>query len=221
MKVVSDIICPFAQRVIGVLELKAIDHDIERISLVDKPEWFLKISPNGKVPILIEDKGVLFESSVICEYLDEVYEDYKLHPLDPFTRAQHRAWDALAASNYLVQCPTMRSPTPAAFEERNAQLSSAFEKIEKVLGPGPYFQVDHLSMVDVAWYPLLHRSAIVERHTGYDFLAAFPKLKKWQTELMKVKALSRSVADEFEAFFIEFYLNEQTYLGRLMRDTAA
>ena len=76
-------------------------------------------------------------------------------------------------------------------------------------------------MVDVAWYPLLHRSAIVERYTGYDFLAAFPKLKKWQTELMKVKALSRSVADEFEAFFIEFYLNEQTYLGQLMRYKAA
>ena len=65
MKVVSDAICPFAQRVIGVLELKGVDHEVERISLGDKPEWFLKASPNAQVPILIEDRGVLFESSAI------------------------------------------------------------------------------------------------------------------------------------------------------------
>lgn len=221
MKVVSDIICPFAQRVFSVLELKAIDYEVERISLFDKPDWFLKISPHGKVPILIEDVGVLFESSAICEYLDEVYQDPKLHPQDPFKRAQHRAWEDLAASNYLVQCPTMRSPTRGDFDERSFKLSLAFEKIEGILSERPYFQGDRLSMVDATWYPLLHRASIVERHTGLDFLAAFPNTKKWQTELMNVEALSRSVADEFEAAFTEFYLNEETYLGQLMRDKAA
>ncbi len=221
MKVVSDIICPFAQRVFGVLELKAIDYEVERISLIDKPAWFLKISPHAKVPVLIEDRGVLFESSAICEYLDEVYEVPKLHPHDAYTRARHRAWAALAANNYLVQCPMMRSPTPAIFEERSVKLASVFEKIEGVLGEGLYFQDDRLSMVDAAWYPLLHRSAIVERYSGFDFLGAFPKTKKWQNELMNVRALSRSVVDEFEAAFIEFYLSERTYLGQLMRDKAA
>jgi len=77
MRVVSDIICPFAQGVVGVLELKGVDYAVERISLSDKPGWFLEISPNGQVPIIIEDRGVLFESSAICEYLDEVYEEPK------------------------------------------------------------------------------------------------------------------------------------------------
>ena len=91
MKVVSDIICPFAQRVIGVLELKAVDYEIERVSLVDKPEWFLRISPNAKVPILIEDEGVLFESSAICEYLDDAHPLPPLLPADHFGRARVRA----------------------------------------------------------------------------------------------------------------------------------
>ena len=222
MEVVSDIICPFAQRVIGVLELKGVDYEIERISLGDKPDWFLKASPNAQVPILIEDRGVLFESSPICEYLDEVYCEPRLHPQDPFKRAQHRAWVELAAKNYLVQCPTMRSPTVEIFEERKAKLLTAFEKIEKVLAEGPYFDGSRLSMVDPAWHPLLYRAALVEKHTGFDFLSAFPKAKTWQQELMKVDALARSVSSEdFEKAFVGFYLNDQTYLGRLMGEKAA
>jgi len=221
MKVVSDIICPFAQRVIGVLELKGVDYELERISLGDKPDWFLKASPNAQVPIIIEDRGVLFESSAICEYLDDVYGEPKLHPQDPFKRAQHRAWAELAAKNYLVQCPTMRSPTAEIFEERKAKFLTAFEKVEKVLAEGPCFDGGRLSMVDAVWHPLLHRAAVVQKHTGFDFLSAFPKAKKWQQELMKIDALARSVPEDFEMAFVGFYLNDQTYLGSLMREMAA
>lgn len=221
MKIVSDIICPFAQRVIAVLELKAIDYEVERISLLDKPEWFLDISPDGKVPILIEDRGVLFESLVICEYLDEAYGDPKLHPEDPFKRAQHRAWAELAAKNYLVQCPTMRSPTAEVFQEQETKFGTIFDKVEKVLANGPYFEGKRLSMVDAAWYPLLHRSAVIENYSGFDFLARVPKLKRWQKELMRIDELARSVPEEFEDAFVEFYLNEGTYLGQLMRAKAA
>ncbi len=221
MKIVSYTICPFAQRVLGVLEIKGVDYELERLLLGEKPDWFLKASPAAQVPILIEDRGVLFESSAICEYLDEVYEEPKLHPRDPFKRAQHRAWAELAAKNYLVQCPTMRSPTTAQFEERKAEFLTVLEKVEKVLAQGPYFDGGRLSMVDAAWHPLLHRAAVVENYTGFDFLSAFPKTKTWQQELMTVDALARSVSEDFEKAFVEFYLNDQTYLGRLMGEQAA
>ena len=221
MKVVSDVICPFAQRVIAVLELKAIDYEIERISLRKKPDWFLKISPNGQVPILIENHGVLFESSAICEYLDEAYPDPKLHPLDPFEKARHRAWEALAANNYLVQCPTMRSPSADIFEDRMVKLLRAFEKVENILGNGPYFISTQLCMVDAAWYPILHRADLVEKFTGFDFLSGFPKVKQWQVEMLKIDALANSVCEEFEGAFVDFYLNDETYLGRLMSEQAA
>ena len=174
-----------------------------------------------KGPILIEDRGVLFESSAICEYLDEAYGEPKLHPQDPFKRAQHRAWAELAAKNYLVQCPTMRSPTAEIFEERKAKFLMAFEKVEKVLAEGPYFDGGRLSMVDAVWHPLLYRAAVVNKHTGFDFLSAFPKVTKWQQELMKIDALARSVPEDFEKAFVGFYLNDQTYLGSLMREIAA
>lgn len=216
MKVVSDIICPFAQRVIGVLELKAVDCEFERIALLEKPDWLLKISPNGQIPILIEGQDVLFESSAICEYLDEMYPEPRLHPLDPLEKARHRAWEMLAANNYLVQCRAMRSPSADIFEYRKSKLFTAFEKVEAVLGEDSILGPTRPSLVDAAWYPLLHRAALVLYYTGFDFLSDFAKVKQWQLELMKVDALANSVPKDFERAFVDFYLNDQTYLGWLM-----
>ncbi len=216
MKIVSHPICPFVQRVIAVLELKGLDYEVEYIALDNKPQWFLEASPNAQVPIIIEDRGVLFESGPICDYIDEAYGETKLHPADLFRKAQHRAWAELAAKYYLVQCSTQRSPTAETLEEKRAGFLVAFGKIAEAIAEGPYFDGMRLSMVDATWYPLLHRAALIEKYTDFDFLADFPKVKKWQRALLKIDALSKSVPEDFENTFIGFYLNDQTYLGRLM-----
>ena len=74
IRVISSTICPFVQRVTALLEQKKIPYDIEYISLRDKPDWFLRMSPNAQVPILITESGAaLFESDAIVEYLEEAY----------------------------------------------------------------------------------------------------------------------------------------------------
>ena len=74
LKLISFKICPFVQRVTALLEAKNIPYEVEFISLRDKPEWFLDISPNGQVPVLVTEKGeALCESEAIIEYLEEAY----------------------------------------------------------------------------------------------------------------------------------------------------
>lgn len=63
-ELVSFELCPFVQRSVITLNEKGVPFDIRYISLKDKPDWFLDISPLGKVPVLIVDEGtVLFESA--------------------------------------------------------------------------------------------------------------------------------------------------------------
>ena len=72
--------------------------DIEYIDLANKPDWFLKLSPLGKVPILIvNENDVLFESAVINEYLDEVV-GVKTLSSDPLEKAKERAWIEYSSS---------------------------------------------------------------------------------------------------------------------------
>ena len=216
MKIVSFKICPFVQRVTAALEVKAVSYEVEYISLMDKPEWFLEASPHGQVPILIEPAGVLFESGPISEYVDEAYGDYRLHPREPFQRAQHRAWIELAAKNYLVQCRAQRSADEADLETNRAILAPAFAKIQTALDEGPYFAGKELSLVDTAWFVLLHRAHLIEHCTGFDFLSEFSNVKRWQLALLEVEALRRSAPAGFVEEFANFYLNERTYLGQLM-----
>ena len=56
-------------------------------------DWFKKLNPNGQVPALDHDGKIITESTVICEYLEDVFpEDKPLRPADPFIRAQMRVW---------------------------------------------------------------------------------------------------------------------------------
>lgn len=214
MKIVSFKICPFVQRVTALLEAKGISYDIEFIKLSDKPQWFLDISPTGQVPVLITDEGeALFESDAIVEYIEEVTPP--LAPdVTPVQRAKDRAWSHQASKHYLVQCSTMQSSDKKALSEREGKLGKAFEKAEKQLGDGPYFNGNRLSNVDIAWLPLLHRAKIVKEHSGYDFLARYPKVQLWQDALAETGLYEKSVAPDFAEKFSDFYLAERTFLGR-------
>lgn len=53
------------------------------------PEY-LAINPNGVIPALLHDDKVLYESSTICEYIDEVFPEPPVRPADPYQRALMR-----------------------------------------------------------------------------------------------------------------------------------
>ena len=220
MKIISFKTCPFVQRVTALLEAKHVPYEVEYIDLSRKPAWFLEASPNGQVPILItDDAQVLFESDAIAEYLDET-TGTPISAHDPVKKAQDRAWSYLASKHYLPQCSAQRSTDERTLEEGRATLGTAFAKMEARLGEGPYFHGDTLGMVDIAWLPVLHRAAIIERYTGFDFLEAFPKVKQWQEAMLATGLAEKSVAEDFESRFTAFYLADTTYLGRLAQKQA-
>ncbi|WP_417432681.1 glutathione S-transferase family protein [Kiloniella sp.] len=213
IKIVSFKICPFVQRVTGLLEAKNIPYDIEYIDLKNKPQWFLDVSPTGQVPVLIAENGeALFESDAIMEYLDEIYAPLVLE-LTPEQKAKDRAWSYQASKHYLAQCSTMRSPDADTLSERLETLNKAFERVEKQIGVGPFFNGGTLGNVDIAWLPLLHRAAIISKHRDFDFLANYPKVKQWQSNILSTEFAEKSVADDFEKAFTDFYLSDSTYLG--------
>jgi glutathione S-transferase len=60
------------------LREKRIDFDIYEVDLRNKSEEFLRVSPYGRVPVLVVNRTSLYESNIVNEYLDEVYKDPQL-----------------------------------------------------------------------------------------------------------------------------------------------
>src|SRR5438445_13357858 len=96
LKLISHKLCPYVQRAVIALTEKGVPFERIDIDLADKPDWFLKISPLGKVPVLTvateNGEVALFESNVICEYIEDAQPGARLHQHDPLKRAQHPAW---------------------------------------------------------------------------------------------------------------------------------
>jgi glutathione S-transferase len=65
---------------------------------------FLRINPLGQVPVLVHAGRVLTESSVINEYLDEVFPQVPLRPADPYERARMRIWSKFVDEYF---CPAL------------------------------------------------------------------------------------------------------------------
>ncbi|CAG2119884.1 unnamed protein product, partial [Medioppia subpectinata] len=68
-------------------------HEIINVSLTDRPGWLFDLNPLGKVPCIEfgADNKVLYESLIVCQYLDEAYPDVRpLQPRDPYQRATDR-----------------------------------------------------------------------------------------------------------------------------------
>jgi len=82
--------CPYCARVRITLAEKGLEHETVVIDLDDRPAWLYAKNPVGKVPVLEQEGWVLPESSVINEYLEELYPEPALLPSDPGERAAVR-----------------------------------------------------------------------------------------------------------------------------------
>ncbi|WP_417227841.1 glutathione S-transferase family protein [Amphritea sp.] len=214
IKLVSFEICPFVQRVTGMLAAKNVGYDIEYIQLNAKSKWFLDISPIGQVPVLITEEGeALHESDAIVEYIEEITEPL-IAGLNPIQRAKDRAWSYQASKHYLAQCSAMQSEDKETLIKKMVNLSKAFGKAEKQFGEGPFFNGQVMGNVDIAWLPLLHRALLVKDHSGYDMLELFPKISAWQKSMMKTGLPDKTVSEDFLEKFHRFYLTKETFLGR-------
>ncbi|KAF0901711.1 hypothetical protein E2562_006189 [Oryza meyeriana var. granulata] len=70
--------CPFTQRVLLTIEEKHLPYDIKLVDLANKPDWFLKISPEGKVPIVKLEEQWVADSDVITQAIEEKYPEPSL-----------------------------------------------------------------------------------------------------------------------------------------------
>ncbi len=210
-KLVSFKICPFVQRSVILLKEKNIDFDIAYINLDEPPEWFLALSPTGKVPILEVDGKVLFESAIISEYLDEVNPP-SLHPADPLEKAQNRAWMEFTSPLYMAFFKLMMSKTKKAGAEVILDTNKQLATLDKIKVNAPWFNGDDFSMVDISIAPLFMRLAFLKKHYNLDLLDGRDNLQAWSDKLLARESVINSVVDDFEDILLMRIKGAESFL---------
>ncbi len=195
---VSFKICPFVQRAVLTLLHKEIPYRVTYIDLSSPPDWFKQLSPFGKVPILkVDGEHVIFESAIIDEFLDEMY-DAKLLPTDPLQRAIDRSWIDFGSALLLDFSGLIHATDADTFANKMQVVKSEFKWLEQTLGQGPYFNGDSFSLVDIAYAPLFMRANLLRLNDDLFPSKQFPKMARWADKLLSIPELSQSVSGDFD-----------------------
>lgn len=101
-----------------------VSHEIDLRKNEHLTPEYLQLNPNGVVPTLVHDGDAIVESSVILEYLDDVFPGQPLRPETAKALAAMRAW-----RQYIDEVPTpaIRVPSFQAFIRRTFKDGDAFE----------------------------------------------------------------------------------------------
>jgi glutathione S-transferase len=172
--VIGNYLSPYVRKVLVCMEFKGLRYEIDPIVPFVGNEAFERLSPLRRVPLLFEDGRVFRDSSVICQYLEDVHPSPPLYPADPADRA-HARWleeyaDTALADGLIWRLFYQKAIRPYVFgEERDeAVIAEALDKyIPRTLDyletqlPAEGWLFGALSIADVAIASMFRTAAFV------------------------------------------------------------
>lgn len=147
------------------------------MDLKNKPEELLRQNPYGKVPVLVDGDGVIYESAIIDEYLEEKFPQVRLMPTDLLLRAKVRIWvDYMSTRLHAAASDITHNREPERARERMKQHLTTLDKEMA----GRKYLVGEYSLADVSYIPFYTRR---ERYAVV-IDDAYPNLKRWGEDLI-------------------------------------
>jgi glutathione S-transferase len=211
---VSHHLCPYVQRVAIALAERDLTFERIWIDLADKPDWFVRLSPLGRVPLLQVDGAVIFESAVILEYLEETTRP-GLHPADPLSRAEHRGWIEFGSTLLADIGGLYNAPDAAAFGARRTVIVDKLARLEARLGDGPWFDGQAFTLVDAVFAPVFRYFDAFDLLPDLKLIGQ-PKLTRWRRALAERRSVGAAVVPDFDRRLWAFLAARPSHLGRMV-----
>ena len=218
LTLISHPLCPFVQRAAIVLLEKGVPFDRIDVDLAAKPDWFLALSPTGKVPVLKvrREEGaeaVLFESMVICEYLEESQDGAPMYPDDVLSRAHHRGWIEFGTAALADAWQFLNATGRPTADAKQTAFRERLQRLEAVLGQGPYFGGGAFGMVDAVFAPLFRYFDIIDPKVSQPIFEGLSRVSAWRTALAARPSVIAAVAADYAERFREHLRQHQALLA--------
>jgi glutathione S-transferase len=216
-KLISHKLCPYVQRAVIALTEKGVPFERIDIDLANKPDWFLKISPLGKTPVLVVGDKAIFESAVILEYLEETQPN-ALHPADALDRAEHRGWIEFGSAVLNDIAGFYAAKDEATLKAKAAQLEQKFARLEARIVAAPWFDGEKFSLVDAVFGPVFRYFDVFDEIGDFGILAGKPKLAQWRKNLAARPSVRGAVSADYPTLLRDFIERRQSWLSQLQAD---
>src|SRR5215831_1986609 len=154
----------YSHRVRMVLAEKGVTVDIVDVDPANKPEDLAEINPYNSVPTLLDRDLVLYESTIIMEYLDERFPHPPLLPVYPVARAQSRLLIHRIEKDWSGRVDVLMSGKgrETVIEKARKELRESIISVAPVFGEKPFFMSDEFTLVDCCVVPILWRLPVLD-----------------------------------------------------------
>ena len=220
LRLISHKLCPYVQRAVIALTEKGVAFERVDVDLANKPDWFLKVSPLGRTPVLQVGAAAIFESAVILEYLEET-EPKPLHPVDPLRRAEHRGWIEFGSAVLNDIAGFYSAPDETAFEAKATQLEARFVRLEARIAASPWFDGEAFSLVDAVFGPVFRYFDVFDEIGEFGILKNKSKLSRWRASLAARPSVKSAVSVEYAALLRDFLRRRNSWISQLQACAAA
>ena len=192
------------------LSIKGIEYKTVIVYPNQSDDYLIK-SPMGKVPALETDQGMLTETNVILEYLDDTYPDKPLYPGNTFEKAKVR--ELVKMTELYLELPARRCH-PAAFfgqtvddltkKEVKRALFKGIEGMSRCAQFNPYLAGEQLTAADIVFlYSADLASVVAGKLFGLDLLDMAPGAKQLMAKLNQREDVMK-IAEDRTLANIEF-----------------
>ena len=141
-----------------VLAEKGVNYEVVEVTPEKVPEDLMDLNPYGSVPTLIDRDLVLYEASIVMEYLDERFPHPPLMPVYPVTRGRSRLMMHRIQKEWYSQYELIVNGTEAKAKKARKELQESILALSPVFASNPYFMSEEFSLVDCVIAPLLWRA---------------------------------------------------------------
>jgi glutathione S-transferase len=162
----------------------------------------------------------IFESAVILEYLEET-EPKPLHPADPLTRAEHRAWIEFGSTVLKDIAGFYAAQDEATFKAKTNQLEARFARLETRVAASPWFDGEKFSLVDAVFGPVFRYFDVFDETADFGILTGKPKLAQWRSALAARPSVRSAVSADYPALLRAFIDRRNSWLSGLQAQPAA
>jgi glutathione S-transferase len=177
-----------------VLEEKKMDYQLIEEDLDHFSDALLALHPEGRVPLLVhavgEKKWVIFQSTIITEYLDEVFPQVPLMPTCPVERAQVRLWTYWCDQLFKYERPNL---SEGQSQELQMRLHQHLKKWDDGLIPGPYLLGEQMTMADIHLFPFARQFLAIQPQ--WDGARQYLRLQVWLNQMVSRPAFDRVKKD--------------------------
>ena len=199
IKIYSSARCPYAQRTRMLMIEKEIPFELTEVDLRNKPDWFLAVSPYGKVPVIVDDGQTIYESAIINEYLDEKYKSIPMMPEEPVERAKARIWMDYCTNKYLTLSRKLLVDhgNEELQTENKKKMKESLIYIEKECfeknANGPFWLGNNISLVDLHYAPFFERFGAFKELFGVEWPEECVKIADWWSAIQKRDSFKMTV----------------------------